>query len=252
MNERHRHAEFEAPPVVEVALGVVFEPAFLDLPKIIAFWHERLSGYPRFQIQPAIAEGPAILSSVPPIRCWFMDPSQVRLVQLQHDRLVFNWRKADSTTEYPHFSPVCEQLIATWESLLDFLGQQDMGAPKVKQCEVTYVDHLEAEPSADLASTSPLFEGAMRDFLGHSTLETYHTVYLLPAEQGELTLGLQPARRHFDGRLVNQLTTTVRSSPALAPVDDIRAALDLGHRWAVTAFLDFTSPQLQDSWRMRG
>ena len=93
---------FERPPVVEVAVGV----HFLQLPglntvallRLAQMWVTR---FPIVREQPAspppgLPVGPIIFqvqNALPPLRYWLLTDDESLLVQIQHDRLLLNWRQ---------------------------------------------------------------------------------------------------------------------------------------------------------------
>ena len=46
-------------------------------------------------------------------RLWLMNEEESRLLQLQQDRLVVNWRKLPSDTPYPHYQSICGVLVSS-------------------------------------------------------------------------------------------------------------------------------------------
>lgn len=97
-------------PVIEVALGVEFVARSFEAGQALEI-RDRLRGtYPRVDLLPALPPQPPLGLSGSfvgltvggqPIRWWFISEDDSRLVQLQHDRLVLNWRKTTEHAEYP-------------------------------------------------------------------------------------------------------------------------------------------------------
>jgi uncharacterized protein (TIGR04255 family) len=252
VNMQRLKPDFDNPPVVEVALAIEFIPLKgLDIPKAVLFWQQSLPEYAIFQVQPPIINPNTALIGMAgqlPQRCWFMDQSGARLVQIQHDRLIYNWRKTDAAEAYPHYGPVRDAFLHIWRRFGRFLEEQKLEGPKVQQCEVTYIDHLDLQPVAKLGDVSPLFAGSMEKFLPGTALVNFSTAFLLPDNEGQLTIGLQSARRNADDKALYQMTSTVRLPLASPGLSDVQKALDSGHQWSVDAFTGFISTKLQDSW----
>lgn len=255
MSMHHVHPELDRPPVVEVALAAEFTPlGGLDIPKIVLFWQTMLQEYTIFQVQPPIVSpGTALIgiAGAPPMRCWFINELESRLVQIQHDRIIYNWRRTTVAEEYPHYSSVRDAFISTWDRFWTFLESQNLAAPEVQQVEVTYIDHIELQPQTSLGDISPLFAGALEAFLPGTALVNFNTAFLLPDSGGILNLGITSARRNADSQPLYEMTSTARIPTASGTVADIQTALDRGHQVDVDAFLQFTSAKLQTSWGRR-
>src|SRR5690349_12727580 len=106
--ERQSLPSFADPPVVETVLEVDFAPLVgWGVPHFGLFWAQIRDDYPQFELQPALltpAEGTSEedklirtimvdLARQPPLRVWFLEKLGSRLLQVQHDRFIHNWRK---------------------------------------------------------------------------------------------------------------------------------------------------------------
>lgn len=96
----------EAPPIVEVVCGFFFSPVpALDPLFVGKYWAEKKErhGYPMRQLHPPVADRPGIVfgDGVGPLRSWLVSASDEYVIQIQPDRLYFNWRRRSG--EYPHF-----------------------------------------------------------------------------------------------------------------------------------------------------
>lgn len=137
------------PPIVEVACGFEFEPLpWLDALMLGRIWAEVFSGFPVRMAQPPIAEeGTIRLLTMPEMRAWYMSEDETRLVQLQRDRLVFNWRLM-SSVDYPRFRSRGDTkgvLDSALEALEAFLvwSRAHQSAPRLRSASVTKVDLFE-------------------------------------------------------------------------------------------------------------
>src|SRR3954469_22670112 len=105
---------FRRPPVAEVALAVQFDAPVVDV-EILGQLVTRLkSEFPDREQQPALPPmvEPTGLLNPPQIelqfgpmpvfgRTWLLTTDGHHLVQIQSDRLVFNWRRLNADVEYP-------------------------------------------------------------------------------------------------------------------------------------------------------
>ena len=107
--------KFKNPPVIETIIGIEF--ARLEkfgVPHFGLYWEAIRADFPEFelkqqldsqierfeplQFQPTIP--PLQFIEKPEIRCWFVSRER-RLIQLQQDRFIYNWRKEGQEKDYP-------------------------------------------------------------------------------------------------------------------------------------------------------
>jgi uncharacterized protein (TIGR04255 family) len=263
--------DFDDPPVVETALSVEFAPLFgWNILHFGLFWREIRQEYPRFEVQPPLisqverfgeeAKKPQPVSiqitNQMPVRCWFFDQSQTRLVQVQQDRLVYNWRKVAGLDPYPHYEHIRPAFEREWQRFCHFLESNGLSAPAVHQCEITYVNHIERgqgwQTMADLPDLFPCWSGeSSGNFLPVPEVVAVTTTYVIPGDQGRLHIQMQPAIRHPDAREILQLTLTARGRPASPQIGDVLQWFDLGREWVVRGFTDFTSAKMHALWKRK-
>ena len=151
--------KFKKPPVVEVALSVQFAelPGFGNV-HLGLLWNRYRDQYPRVEehlpladveekFEPQQRDIGVIIEAVdqPPFpRLWFMNNPGTRLIQVQRSRFIHNWRKADTEEPYPHYPDIREQFLAAYRNFEKFLEDESIGHPSIRQCEITYVNHIDA------------------------------------------------------------------------------------------------------------
>lgn len=138
-----------APPIVEVACGVVFEP-LRELDPVAAglFWGRVRDEYPERALLPAITNETRTITigALPPMRTMLLSRSGEQLIQLQSDRFNYNWRAIGSV--YPRFSSnegVGAQAQARFEQLCAFLDETFGCHPEPSHVEVVKVDLLRSD-----------------------------------------------------------------------------------------------------------
>src|SRR6266446_2077137 len=106
--------KFGNPPVVEVALSIMFE----TLPGYRAahaglFWQRIRDRFPVTEDVPELpptVEEPSGAATFPPrleimerprIRTWFQSSDKTQLLQLQNNRVAYNWKKGSGDHHYP-------------------------------------------------------------------------------------------------------------------------------------------------------
>jgi uncharacterized protein (TIGR04255 family) len=259
---------FERPPVVETILGVEFRP--LEGWSVVhygLYWDSVRSAYPKVEFRPPIASGPErfgkeawtqqmVFEQIdfgggsPPVRCLYIAEDGGRLVQLQKDRFMHNWRK--TVKPYPRYPESRARFIESWDEFLRFLKAQQISMPEVVQCEVTYINHIERgqgwSKTSDLSRVVPLINDVSHSFLPEPEIIVLDERFLIPDERGRLRVVIQPAIRNTDGQEVLQVTLTARGRPRASATEAILEWLDLGRRWVVKGFADVTSADAHKVW----
>ena len=180
---------------------------------------------------------------------------EARLIQVQQDRFVHNWRKIGDHT-YPSYDTIKPKFQANWEVFCNFLKEENIGVPEVIQCEVTYINHIELgqgwNSMADLPNIAPALSGRLSEgFLSLPEAVGLKATFVIPEHRGRLHITLQPAIRQADLKQVLQLTLTARGAPQSADTLAILEWFDLGHDRVVRGFADFTSAKMHQLWKKR-
>jgi uncharacterized protein (TIGR04255 family) len=271
--------DYDNPPVVETAIGVEFGSLEKwEIPHFGLFWQRIQAEYPHFEVNPAVvtqAEKPQLefsqgqvprlevsvgtvpLSAYKPlVRCWFLNEAKTELIQVQNDRLIHNWRKVLGSEPYPHYENIRPAFKHDWEQFCEFLKIYSLGMPEVRQCEVTYVNHIDRgegwESFADLPSMFPSWTGATSEgVLPAPESVLFNLSYLMPEKNGRLRITLVHAFRPSDARETLQLTVAARGKPASSAISDVFEWLDFGRYWVVWGFTDFTSARMHGLWRRK-
>jgi uncharacterized protein (TIGR04255 family) len=261
--------DYDAPPVIETLLGVEF--VALEkwaIPHFGLFWHSIQGHYPHYEVNPPLiseierleiqfrqAQAPRVeFVSKPEVRCWFLNEANTELVQIQSDRFLHNWRKVVGTEAYPHYEDhIRPSFERDWRGYCGFLASEKLGDPDVRQCEVTYVNHIDRgkgwETMADLPRLFPSWAGAASgNFLPAPESVLLNVSYLIPQDRGRLRISVVHAFRSSDATETLQLTLTARGKPRSSAISDILEWLDLGREWVVRGFTDFTSERMHQVW----
>jgi uncharacterized protein (TIGR04255 family) len=255
--------EFVNPPVTEVAVGVQFAPIPQLRPIELADLREKWRGeYPVSQDQPPLPpsiEGqPGGMPRVqlrlgPPVmsRLWFLSNDSTRLVQLQLDRLIVNWRQVKGDEMYPRFPEMQKRFEQRASELSAFVFERGFGAIDVNQVELNYVNFI---PDAD-DRPRPL-----EDVLRVTTLNSAN--HLDPPQQARLGLtfeipdvGKPPVRLYTEAapsrvgeRSGVQFRLTVRGAPTGGSIANALEFIDGAHRHIVQSFHEMTVPEMHNVW----
>jgi uncharacterized protein (TIGR04255 family) len=265
--------DFDRPPVVEVALSVAFDP----LPRVTAadlgaLWqlHYRNRGFPFSQDQPpapVVREqfparaGPALRVEVTPAeptpRVWFLNPNGTELVQVQRDWFARNWRKMETEEEYPRYPTIRRSFDDDFSHFRSFVQSEDLGPIVPRQGEVTYVNQIFLGAGIERIDQVLNFSapGRQRSFLPLPEFTRLSTQFVIPGEEGapvgRLYVAAEPAFRAKDNAPMLLLTLTARGNLPRAGLEGLSDFLELGRRWVVLGFLDVTTEQMHELWRLR-
>jgi uncharacterized protein (TIGR04255 family) len=256
--------KFKFPPVVETALSIEFAPiASWNARYFSEFWTEIRDAFPYLEFQPPIVSQPETFDRQPAemrlvfpggTRCWFISADDRRLVQLQNDRFVYNWRKGDSPSPYPRYEESIRPAFeAEYVRFLDFLSRHGAGVVEIIQCEVTYINHLEKgkgwESAANFHEVFRFWSNSQQmSFLPSPEDATFEVRYRMPERRGRMRINVQPGIRNIDGLELLQMTLTARGKPAGSDLESAMSWLDQGREWVVRGFADFTTAKMHSIW----
>lgn len=135
------------PPVNEVVIGVQLNASLIQSNHIHEYFQLIKNEYPKIEDHsplPNVIEHNTgnqdihVHSSVVSRR-FFVNESEDKLLQLQADRIIYNWKKSDSGSEYPHFNAVFRDFQRHYEEL----DRRHVIHDSINQREVTYVDVID-------------------------------------------------------------------------------------------------------------
>lgn len=262
---------FARPPVVEVVAGLVFSDYPAELTVFLsAFWTEELRReFPSLQLQPPYTPPeeqfddrivPAVSfqlgATFPAPRLWAAAEDGQELVQLQADWLAHNWRKVKPDGEYDRWEARRAALTRTYDALKDYLTGSGIAMPQIRQCEVTYVNHisLESMPEGHGAVGSFLKGQEVLSRLGNVeqlTLQTSYKIDTGTRPVGRLHVKLNPAL-DASGKPVYVLELTARSAPATMDLETALSFLDSGRNAINNAFMGLTTESAHQRWGFEG
>jgi uncharacterized protein (TIGR04255 family) len=255
--------DYERPPVVEVVLGLRFEPLpirALDLGALNAVWAQ---DYPQVSEQPVIPppppvgvnmQMPMITFGVPPMqRHWWTTVDASRLLQVQQDRLILNWRRTSPETDYPRYPALRATFVRHLEEFQEFAAR--FGPLQVTHFEVTYINDLPA-----LGTRLPLGEAfenwtaTSGHHLGEPEEVRFAAVYQVGDVDAEAKLfaSLDPGAQPFGTSPTTLFTLTVRGqlNRSLPPAEALQY-LDIGRSHIVRSFTELTTASMHTLWGLK-
>jgi len=256
--------EFSNPPVVEVAVGMQFEPLLqlraIRLGRLRDTWRAE---YPKYEEQPplgGVLEGSpggmlSLQLSTSPItfsRHWFLSEDGTRLIQLQHDRLVVNWRQLNTQSPYPRYSALRASFEASFTDLSEFVAVENIGEITPVQVEVTYINAI-IPPSGQLWRLDEVISDGYQPrpgALGEPEQARLAVVYDIPG------LGRPPVRMYLgvengtkaDGSPAIFLSLTARGAPSAPTFASVLDFADGARSHVARGFAELTTPTMHRIW----
>lgn len=266
--------DFDRPPVVEVAIGVQFEPVALSTPHLGLLWQGFRERLPRIEEKPpldpvverfGVRPRPSppkftLLEQPPPNRAWFLNEAGDELIQVQRDRLIFNWRKVDDGVGYPRYEAVESSFFAAYETFTKFVDRLGSNTPRITQCEVTYVNHIRPAEGVwsdhgEAGHAVTLVSATRHSFLPKPEDIRAATRFVIMDRQGasvgRLHVLLEPRWYLKEDRPLLFLQLTARGAPRGEGLDGARTFFRLGREWIVRGFVDVTSQAMHQVWGRR-
>ena len=245
--------------MTEVAIGLQFAPIQgLRQPHIGLFWSRLRSRFPTVADQHPLPHLPLVAAlpqpfqiqfsqqSYPLPRTWLISEDGTQLVQLQADRLVFNWR--GEGVKYPRYDtlrPLFESVLGDFQA---FLAEEGLDPTVPEQIELAYVNTIVAE------HLSAVLDGLNVPSLEPSgVLDQEHLVMSQRISSGDNAAVLLVQAQSRQGPDQDQvlLTLTFRADV----VDDqggsaasMRALFDQARESIVRSFAKITHPDLRAGW----
>ena len=261
---KRARVRFDRPPVVEVVCGVLFStPKPLRGAHIGVYWQSVQKDFPRVEevvpIAPTIERPDPFmppefeLTPLPPLRrTWLLSEDGRNLIQVQGDRFLFNWKKADEGDPYPGYDIVIERFNLHLAGFIKFLRRVKIGVPAYRQFELTYVNHIDRTHGLEAVTEGEVLvdhrrRSARGRFLPEPEGYNWVSVYPLPDKTGRLHVVAQTARSQTGERLM-RLDLTARGLPTDASESGRISWFDMAHEWITQGFADATLPELHPIW----
>jgi uncharacterized protein (TIGR04255 family) len=257
--------------VSEVALGVQF-PSVLNAVHLGLYYQRVKARFPKVQVQPPVPPsfetfgGPASMPFTVQVqlgpmglqpRMWFLSEDENSLIQLQSDRLLFNWRAGRKGSPYQHFDAVHAEFVKAFDELEALAADEGITGLVVNQCEVVYVNPFPtAKTSVPLSAPEKIF----RVWNGHLGVEwqespedlSFNVRYLLNDKEGKpfgrLTAVVLSSGSSPQIESAFQLEITARGLPTGPGREGIAAFHAHGHQAIVRYFAALTTPEMHELW----
>ena len=264
--------DFNKPPVTEVVLSLQFEPILgFKVPHYGLLWD-------RFREKKPITATKGILPPVfeqfgPPQtsqtirfevlqdpgvpRCWFENIKGTELIQVQQDRFIFNWKSGNVGQSYPRYEKVRARFRTHFRVFETFIRENEMGEIVPNQCEVTYVNEINAGEGwarlGKLGSVFSVWSGRFSDgFLAEPEDAQFRFSQRILSAEGEpigrLHASVEPRYRADDGSPILRFVLTARGAPIKPTKKAVFSFFDLAREYVVRGFASSTTKRMHTIW----
>ncbi|HEV2970733.1 MAG TPA: TIGR04255 family protein [Pirellulales bacterium] len=274
-NRNGSSPDYERPPVVETVLGVQFDQIVnFGNAQLGAFWKTLdLAEWASVTDAPALVSqfeqfGDAVkwqpqlgiqFTQVPRTRLQIKNSNGDRMIQIQDNRVHFNWSKSEESS-YPRYPAVRNGFEYALRRFVDFISEEHLGEFRPNQWEVTYINNIPKGTVWRVPSDWGFFRllAGVSDVAnlvdGESFSGEWH--FQIPDQRGRLHIqwqhGLAPAKPPEHQETV-WLTLTARGSlgDAADPLRSVVNGLDLGHHTIVNSFRTLMSDEANTYWGLK-
>jgi uncharacterized protein (TIGR04255 family) len=187
----------------------------------------------------------------------FIHRDGARLIQVQQDRFLYNWRKREAEQEYPRFHGVLDAFMRHWHEFLTSIDENELGCIVPDQYEMTYVNHIwEGQGWNTLDDLPKVFPDISWRVPSGRFLPQLEGISLkgsfpLPDRKGRLHFSVATGTNPGGTRLL-VFELTARGFPGAVGEEPMSDWFDLAHEWIVRGFADLTGNEIQNKvWGKR-
>lgn len=226
--------DYENPPLIEVVCGVIFTPIENILaPHFGLLWEKFKSDYPTCQEAPPLASVIESFDKLSPMsipvgdllqfseilplpRIGFVHTTGSRVIQVQRDRFLHNWRRLRAGDEYPRYGNVIRMFREHLLYFDLFVKETELGTIVPLQYEMTYLNHIPLGHGwtrpGDIGKLFPDFAWRLKAqrFLPEFENNTWQTTFVLPNQAGRLYVTIRQAMRPDDQQPILMFDLTIR------------------------------------------
>lgn len=269
---QHSPISYEAPPIVEVAMSIQFDPPKgLNLAHLGAFWVTQKDLLPHVRAVQPIATTNEIfgiqrqwlppslqleLTDEPDCRLQMTSVDDQWMCQVQRNRLVINWRKRSA--EYPRFGATWARFRSVVGAWQEFLDELSMAPLQSRLWELTYVNRIQNENLWEKPSDWPkifpgLWGGSFASVEG-AELRGFHGQWVWESPNPPARLYVEPkpvrtAEEPYQDMLLLSLTARGPVESHGSAVDSIEAGICGGHDLIVGTFDKISSEVAKKAWK---
>jgi uncharacterized protein (TIGR04255 family) len=257
-------ASFTKTPLTEVICGVTFAAPEFSSVHFGLYWQNIKAQYPSLP-RDAHPIGEIPLLAIPPKlrRVWFESIDQHKVIQLQADKFLFNWRKLETEDTYPHFQEVYQEFEQEWQQLQTWwhqLAQETQNHSPLAittiepvQYELTYLNHIDPSFGWHGPEDNPrifrFLAAQWQNFpLGRPKTHNTNIEFSLPQEMGILSLVITQGLKLVDNSPILVCELTARSFDTRIPVNQW---FEETHEIVVKSFIDLLQEDIKQAWGVK-
>jgi uncharacterized protein (TIGR04255 family) len=266
--------DFDDPPLDEVAVAVQFK----ELSRFLSIHYGLIysafsANFPRYEEHPPIpprfelfgrsiepSQGLELQTKPPLRRIWFVSEDGHRLIQLQPNSFIHNWRKVGGAGAYPRFEEILPTFFDNLDLIRGFVSDAGIGRIEINQCELSYFNNIHTleRETIDQAFTRVFRGWNVPHFpaLKLSTLEPEAPRFALVLRvlQGAESIGrvhidASPAIHTETGKPLIRLTLVARGRPCSTDNSGLQEFFLLAREAIVKCFALVTTDDCHALWR---
>ena len=265
--------DFSDPPLTEVVLGVQFNSLEkFNTPYVGRLWELLQGDYPTAEEHPPIMPvfetfgqpipltggigfSPSSLLGMP--RSFLLNADKTKVLQIQRDRFLHNWRKLDDAdNQYPRFEHILLKFEEELRAFARFIEFQGLGTIEPNQCEISYINQIQIDKDQSPYNAMAEIFGSLIQYPDAEEIGPPDDANLLlryivkSADQrpiGRLVVSAEPGQLP-NRQTIIQLSLTVRGAPEPSDIAGAVAFLQAGRSHIVKTFAAITSPRMHEIW----
>lgn len=249
-------------PLVETVFGVSFSALEkFRSPHCGLFWELIRESYPLFQEAPPLTP-PAgssqviTFSSIPPLpRLWFINNDNDRLIQIQPDRFISNWKRRTISEEYVGYQACKANFIETFKMFREFLVKENLGTIETGQLELSYINHIpqnlvcsDMEQIREVISLLDFTAWAKDGKLALPKQFSCQFQVEVPYNLGELIIKTSTVRKVDNPEPLLHISLTFLGQSTDMTTSGVDRWFDDAHEWILKGFKGLTSKKIRESF----
>jgi uncharacterized protein (TIGR04255 family) len=242
---------FENSPVNEVIFGMQFDGPILSTNSVMEIIDIFKIDYPEITEHPpllSIVESPNKPKTQGMLKTFhsrkhIIHKGKNKLIQVQSDRLLFNWRKEDTTEDYPHYDVVYKLFAQIVETISKKVNKEI--AKKINQYEFTYINHIYLnEFGMNEYEPSDIFNIIQQKH----QLKDINLEYSIPQEDigGVLNTSIKSAKNKNDNRKLFVLENTCRG---FSSSTSMNMWFSSAHKILLDNFVNIITVKAKNIWK---
>ncbi|WP_071189339.1 TIGR04255 family protein [Trichormus sp. NMC-1] len=248
---------FTQPPLDEIVFSVEFVAPGFSSVHLGLYWESIRSEFPLQQDNIPI-ELEDYENNTPPLRrVWFISNDRKKIIQLQDNLFVFNWRY-DQQDENPHFEEIFQNFLIQWNHLEEWWLNIAEESIEIKKYELAYVNGIDKnwgwKNAKDHAKIFNFITTEWNGFIKIPDSFDFQISFLLPNQSGALSVKVEQLSK-ISSDVDNEEEVTSEDFlgfQLIATIDNANIPITnwftSAHDYIVKAFLELTQEDAQKLW----